>query len=191
MGSNTQSNQTPNNLVSATLVTIIPGNSFWTVAGGAQPIDAGGAVPTFNGDIVLRGGVSSMCLTNRVNPTDTMPSDPVRVVIFTVWAKSNPAVLAFPLTVPLSWDPSVVPDFDRYGRVLSRKEAILKGDGECLEVFFRHKIQKIDQAVFNSNGSRLHWFILLSQTSNTEAVPTAETVDIVHSISYSFTADAT
>lgn len=182
---------TPNNISGATLSIVTPGPTFWLAAGGAQQIDSGVPVPTFAGDVVLRGGVSSLAISNRTATTDVIASDPVRVTVYTVWTNNDPAALIFPLTVAITWDPSVIPDFPRYGKVLRRREAILKGDGECLELYYRHRIQKIDQAIYNNNGSRLQWFVLVSQTTNAETIPAPETVDLVCSHNYSFSADAT
>lgn len=181
---------TPNNLTSATLLRIRPGNSFWTAGGGAQPVDAAFAVPNFIGAIILRGGVSKLQIANRVDPTSTQPSDPVKVTVFYVWTARTPAALVFPATVPLTWDPSVQSDFWRYGKVLMKREVLLKGDGEVAEFYYRHRITKIDQIVHDNGGSRLEWFILASQATNTEAVAAPENLDIVQSINYSFSADA-
>lgn len=188
----TQSAVTPNNLIQATLVSGINGlrDNFWTALGGAVASDSGVVVPTFVGDIILRGGMSRITVTNRANPSETMPSDPVRVTVFAVWTKSNPAALTFTSAPPTLWDPSLTADFDRYGKVMWKREALLKGDGEVVEYFFRYKPQKIDQAEFNNGGSRLQWFVLVSQTSNVETTPTAETVDIVISHNVSFSGDA-
>lgn len=173
----------------ATLVVVSPGSAFWTAAGGAQPEDTGVAVPTFIGDIVLRGGVSRLCVANRTVAAEVTPTDNVRVTIFTVWTNKDVPGFAFPGTVPISWDPSVFPDFQRHGRVIGKKEAILSAGGDSVEVYFRHRIQRIDQNVHNNLGSRLQWFILLSETTNSD-VAAAEVIDITNSINYSFTGDA-
>lgn len=185
---------TPNNLISSTLNTISTMDNFWTAAGGAITADAGGAVPTFNGDIILRGGIVRLCATNRVNSTDTTPSDPVRVTIYAVWrdTASTAAVLPIlPANVSTMWDPSTLPDFQRFGKVLFKRETLLKGDGEVTQVYVKLKTQKIDQAVFINGGARLIFMVLVSQTSNTEAVPSAETIDFVVSHNLSFSSDAT
>lgn len=184
----------PNNLVDATLAIIVPGtdgaNPFWTVGGGALPEDTGVAVPTFNGDITLRGGISRISIANRVSPTDAVPTDCCRVTVFTVWNNVDIPGFVFPTTVPISWDPSVFPDFQRNGRVISKKEAILEPGGQAMELFWRHRVQRIDQNVFNNNGGRLAYFVLVSQLTNTEAIGTPENVDIVTSWNLSFSADA-
>lgn len=184
---------TPNDIVNATLAVFIPGtdgiNPFWTTGGGFQPEDTG-ITPTFLGDITLRGGVSRISIANRVTVAEATATDAVRVTVFTVWNNPNVPGFTFPATVPITWDPSVFPDFQRNGKVIGRKEAILSATGDTLELFFRHKIQLIDQPVYNNNGSRLAYFVLVSQVTNTEAVAAPETVDVVLSWNYSFSADS-
>lgn len=178
-----------NILTTATLQIITPGNAFWTVAGGAQPEDTGVLVPSFSGDITLRGGVTKLTIANRTIATEVTPTDNVRVTVFTVWTNPAAPVFIFPTTVPISWDPSVFPDFQRYGRVIGRREAILSASGDTLELSFRHRVQRIDQAVFNAGGNRLQYFVLVSETTNSDATG-AEQVDITNAINYSFAADA-
>jgi len=185
---------TPATLVDATLFTVTPGgnvagNVFWIPAGGAQSEDTGVAVPSFIGDIILRGGVSRVSISNRIDPIVTQPTDCVRVTVFTVWTNKDIPGFAFPATVPIGWDPSVFPDFQRHGRVIGRREAILKPDGEALELYYRHRIAKIDQNEFVAGGNRLQYFILVSQMGNSDAAQ-PEVVDVVTTINYSFSADA-
>lgn len=179
-----------NGMTQATLTVITPGNQFWTTGGGAVSEDAGVALPTFVGDIILRGGISKLSVSNRVGGTEVSPTDNVRVTIFTVWTQPDIPPFTFPAAVPITWDPSVFGDFQRYGKVIGKKEAILQAHGDSVEVTFRHRIQRIDQNVHFNLGSRLVWFVLVSEMSNSDT-NTVETVDIVNSISYSFVGDAT
>jgi len=185
--------QTPNNLTQATIniQSALP-NNFWTAAAGAKSPDTIGAIPTFTGDITLRGGIARIAVSNRVNPVDTQPSDPVRVTIFAVWTDSNTQGFLLPTgQVETMWDPSLFPDFTRFGKVLFKRETILKGDGESIQCYFKFKPQKIDQPIFNLGGHKLIWFILASQLTNTEADGgTPETLDFVLSHNVSFSADA-
>lgn len=182
---------TPNNTSQASFFRITPGATFWLAGSGAQPIDAGGTVPIFNGDIILRGGIVKLTLTNTPN-ADGLGSDPVRVNVFAIWTnKFYNSGYTLPTVVPLTWDPQVLPDFVTYGKVLYRKDFLLKGDGEVAEITHRMRVQKIDKAIFNAGGSRLEFFILLSQTSNTEAVAASESVSVQNSINFSFSSDAT
>lgn len=181
---------TPNDLINATLA---PFNAlttpFWTAAGGAQQADTGVAVPTFNGDIILRGGISRIAISNRPDST-ILNSDVCRVTVYAVWTDSNNSGVVLPTVVKTMWDPSLFPDFTRYGKVMFKREALLKGDGEAVQVYFKYKPQKIDQAVFSAGGSRLVWMVLVSQLTNSELVPVAENLDVVNSHNISFSADA-
>jgi len=178
---------TPGGQSDATLSIITPGDVFWTTAGGALPEDEGVTLPTFSGDIILRGGVSRVSITNRHFGVDA--ADNIRVTVFTVWTAKTVPGFTFPTTVPISWDPSVFRDFQRHGRVIGKREAILKNDGESVELFYRHRIQRIDQGVFTRGGSRLQYFVLVSQLGNTD-LGIAEVCDVSVSINYSFAADA-
>lgn len=187
IGSNAFTISTPTNLTSATLAVFLSAPSFWTVLGGTQQEDAGVAVPTFNGDIILRGGVTRLSVTNKYS---LVAGDPVRVTIFTVWNQPTVPGFVFPSNVPITWDPSCFPDFQRNGKVLSRKDAILQTAGESVEVYYRHKVQRIDQGVYFNNGARIAFFVLISQMSDSDA-GVAQVCDVVTSHSYSFAADAT
>lgn len=180
---------TPNNASEAALFINFPGNAFWTTGGGALPHDTGVPLPTFNGDIILRGGIIKLAFTNMWQTTDTRGSDPVRITLFAVWTKPELPPIAFPANVPILWDPSHVPDFHQYGKVLYKKEWLLKGDSEVCELTHRLRTQKIDRYIYTDNGSRLGFFYLLSQTSNTDS--SSEAVTVTSSISFSFSADAT
>lgn len=187
VGSASQQLTTPNNTTQASLAVIFPGRFFWTVGGGAQELDAGAGVPLFEGDVVLRGGIVKMSFTN--NWSSVGGSDPVRVVVFAVWTNPDPNLFAFSAVQPLLWDPSHQQEFRRYGKVLYRREWLLKGDSEVCELTHRMRVQKIDQGIHQNFGSSLAFFVLVSQTANTEAVIAGETVTIVNSISFSFSGD--
>lgn len=191
LGTGSQIANTPNSVFTASVIEIVPGGSFWTAAGGTVPIDGVTPPPVFTGDIILRGGVIKLTLTNTPN-ADGLGSDPVRATIFACWRnKFHNVSFALPPTVPLSWDPSVLAEFNSsYGKVLYKKEVLLKGDGEVFDMTHRMRVQKIDRAVYNQGGSRVTFIILLSQTSNTELVPLAESVTITDSINFSFVGDA-
>lgn len=180
---------TPNTLTTATLTLFNAlSTPFWTVGGGAQVVDLAIAVPGFSGDIILRGGISRLSISNRPQAT-TAAMDCCRVTIYAVWTTANTATFpAFPATPSTMWDPSLVPDFERYGKVMFKREALLKGDGEAVQVYFKYKPQKIDQAIFSAGGQRLVWMVLVSQLTNPDA--TAEDLDVVNSQNISFSADA-
>ena len=189
---------TPNTSNSATLTIINGLPVFYTTAGGAVVANLGGAVPVFDGDIILRGGIARIALANRVEQTATQLTDNVRITVYAVWTGANPNTTVFPAIgtpVPTMWDPSLIPDFERFGKVMWKKEALLKADGESVQFYFKFKVQKIDQAVFNQvggvRGQQLVWMVLASQLSNTEGAPASETIDCLTSHNVSFSGDST
>jgi len=188
---------TPNTTTGANVAQIIALPRFWEAGGGATfPANVGGTVPTFDGDIILRGGVCRIALANRVDALAAIQTDNVRCTVYAVWTTANPAALGLSNPVSTMWDPSLVPDFEKYGKVMWKREVLLKADGESVELFFKFKVQKIDQAVFGSalatiRGQSLMWLVHVSQLTNTEAAPTPENIDILVSHNVSFSSDAT
>lgn len=177
---------TPNNINRCNLAVIRHMDFFWLSANGAKPIDA--VVPDFVGGFVIRGGIQRICLTNRANETTNRPADPVRITIYAVWTTPNPiSINSFTMAEqPTLFDPSSIPNFNQYGKVKFRREVVLKGDGETVEVMVRFKPQRIDRDIYIAGGNRLVWLVTAAQCSNTETIAAPETVDIVvlHSISF-------
>lgn len=189
---------TPVGILNSTLQVIVPEGAFWTIGGGYQPPDTSTVVPhDFTGDIILRGGIYKLSIQLRnkiITQTATTygpENDSVRVVCWLVWTNKSPVIPfgAWPTTVASTWSPDLVADFQEYGRVIGRRECLLKTGGEAMEIQYRHKIQKIDQPVHAAGGGRLNVFVVVSQLGSSDA--TSETVDIVSSHNLTFCADAT
>lgn len=169
-----------------------PGVDFWTLEGGLQQLDANVVPPNFTDDIILRGGISRVVACN-INDTN-----PVKVRIWAIWAKSNPnSAKIINQNVSTEWDPSLVPDFQKFGRVLYEREAILLPGGNPLVLVHRFKPQKIDQAVFKGElgvgssvpgGSQLYWMIGVANYS-AEAASAAVHVCVSYNLSFSGDAD--
>jgi len=166
------------------------GTQFWSTGGGAQQINEGVAVPAFDSDIVLRGGVARISVMNP--ETDV----PCRVKIFAVWASTSPAASIYVnnnnTNKSLEWDPTVIPDFYRFGRVLFRKEALLPDVNSSMECMYRFKPQKIDQGDFLGSatvpsGSQLWWIVTFAPLIGNLI---ADNIPIVKSYNLSFSADA-
>lgn len=168
---------------------------FWTTGGGAQPIDTGVPVPLFSGDVVQRGGMCRIVITN---PDSAVP---VRVKVFGVWAREVPKLQVYANThatvFSQEFDPSIVPDFHEFGSVMFRREVLLLPGAQPFEVTHRLKPQKHDQNVFmgntslivNSNpaGNQLWWcFQMVPQTSNAAV----DNLSVLISFNLSFSADA-
>jgi len=184
---------TPNNVTNATLTLINALPVFWTVAAGLQQNDVGVTPPIFNGDIILRGGIGRITISNLPDLTGTS-LDNCRVTVFAVWTTASPILPAgFPATPSTMWDPSVQPEFEKFGKVLFKRDVILKADGDSVQFDFKFKVQKIDQQVFlqTNRGSSLIWMLLVSQLSNSEAPGNiVETFQVQTSHNVSFSADA-
>lgn len=137
------------------------GNAFWTAAGGALPIDAGVVVPPFDANIIIRGGIARCEVYNGA-------VESVRVDIFSVWTNAHPLdEFATDFTVSSEWDPTLQPDFQRFGKVINRKTMFLEPKGSIL-VTHRFKTQKLDTPQFigldgitsdTPSGKTLFWFI--------------------------------
>lgn len=178
-------------LAEAGVTVVRPADEFWTVAGGAIPAAQTGVVPAFRNSVTLRGGIASLAVSNAA--TNDEIGETIRITIFYIWTRKNPASATeffVPTTVPIRWDPSVEPDFTKYGSVFGRKEAVLK-PGDMVEVFHRQRIQKIDLDVYNplegTGGSRLEYWIL---SSPIEQLAAPESIRTVTSHNYSFVGDA-
>lgn len=179
---------TPNNITDSTVTVIRALQDFYTIAGGAQPIDSGVAVPNFGQDIVLRGGVCRLTLANP-NPDIAAVGggDTIRCRVFAVWTTKNTDLGVWPPSVPSLWDPSIITDFSRYFKVLFSREFMMEPNGRAFDVSFRHRLKKIDKNEFQNNNNQLFWIVLTNQITNADVL--AESITAVVSHNVSFTAD--
>lgn len=151
-------------------------------------MDSGSALPTFVGDITLRGGLSRMMFFNSEDIQ-------MRIKVYAVWAIKNPSFTVYTALNNsgrgVDWDPSCVAEFStEFGKIMYSKEAIVD-PGQNFEVVHRFKPQKIDQVRFlgaaaDPAGSQLWWmFVAACTTVN----PGAGSIRIVNSWNLSFSAD--
>lgn len=158
---------------------------FWTVAGGAQPIDLGVPVAIFDpSSIVLRGGLSRITFTN--NST----ADSVRIQLYVMWAQDSADASTIPpngTLVPTSWEPTVAPDLTNNFKMMYRREFILLPGSRPMCISHRYKPQKIDSHEFLNASSKLHFMYTLEQTSNVNLG--AESVTVVLDYNLSFVGD--
>ena len=172
--------------------TIEFGARFWTPAGGAVGVDTAVAVPTFQDDIILRGGVITMTLCNDnegANPHD------IRVRIWLIVTDQTPGIGA---TVPPNgsggvasnfsrdWDPSVVADSKKEfaKRIILNREALVQ-NGETLVLRHRLRTQKIDQEDYLDDNNKLFWVVAVSPN-----IGQANTFTCTASYNLSFSGDA-
>lgn len=133
--------------------------AFWVTAGGAVAPNAGAVPAVTTQDIILRGGKYGFRITNPDNVTN----DPVNITVFIIQTPMTPNLAVLTTPVATSWDPSIVPNFQRdVGRILYKKDFILK-DEDCLEVERRLKCRKVDTGIWGANnGTRPILLVLLS-----------------------------
>lgn len=170
-------------------VSVLPDNAtapftpFWTTGGGAISSDTGVAVPLFNGDIVIRGGMARATFNN--NGT----SDAVRLRLFMVRSIYNPNFSVLPaansIFGPTSWDPSLLPDFVKFGRVLRSWEFLMLPGQRPITVKFPLKTRKIDQDIHNSaRGQRFFWMFHVSNCSDVDTAANTVTTHFSHNLSF-------
>jgi hypothetical protein len=166
------------------------GTQFWAAAGGAQAVDTGVAVPSFDSDIVLRGGIARI---HVMNPEDDVP---MRVKIYGVWAASRPSAAVYTAVHnqnrSLEWDPSIEADFHEFGKVLFVKEAMLANINETIECVYKFKPQKIDQhehlgSATQPSGNQLWWMVTIAPLT-TNVI--SDLAPFVKSFNLSFVGDA-
>lgn len=159
---------------------------FWTPLGGLLPIDATTPTATFSGDKIIRGGKIKIDVTNLSD------QDSIKVQAWLVFVTLNPAVgvitpYVAPAAVAREFDPSHIPDFKRYGRVVLQRETILLPESRPWSVEYRLRPQKVDTNTWLNGGSQFVWFITQSSYSETDA--TVNTLQVVRSYSLSFASD--
>jgi len=154
-------------------------NPFWTSTGGAVTVDTGVTLPTFIGDIILRGGVYTATFAN------TSAND-VKLNLYYTTTVPDPVITIVPTTSAISWDPSVTPDFNsQVGKPWMNKTVLLEG-GNSYSISHRFKIQKIDQTTYIVEGLTPIIWVCLSNIGNSSA----NTIRVARSYNLSFSADA-
>jgi len=158
--------------------------NFWTVGGGAQIIEEGGSVPTFVGDVTIRGGQSKIEFTNNSTV------DCVKVKLWLVFTNRNPSFSILPTNgdpTGRDFDPSTIPEFERVGRVAMTKEFYLLPGNRPTEIAYRLRPRKVDQTIHNLGGEQPQWMYTLACNSNVDS--TVDNVTVIDSHSLSFSAD--
>ena len=169
-----------------TRVTAFPSVAPWLIGGGLQIIDFGSPAPTFSSDIIVRGGMIRCVMTNESN------TDAMRVKAYLVWANNDPNLTTIPGsgTVSTMWDPSLIPDFKEFGKIITSREALLLPGSNPLEIYHRLRIQKIDQDVFvDRGGSQFYWYIQVCRLASFNLI-TLPRCKIVTSHNISIAGDA-
>lgn len=156
---------------------------FWQSLGGAVTPDTGVAVPTFTGDIVLRGAQMGLILGN---PTTTL-NDGLRFNILLVKSTQDFDTTGFPTSVPIGWDPSLHPDFRRRIGTIMLNRQVLVSQNEVAEIKYRRRIQKIDQGDYAAGVERFYWVVIVSNSY----LGSVQDVSVTSYFNGSFSGDAT
>lgn len=157
---------------------------FWTVAGGAIPVDQAGVVPVFSpSSIILKGGMSKIVITSGQSP------DALRVKVWAVWAKSRPDytnnVPGNGSLLPSDWDPTLHPDFHESFTMLFGREVLLLPGSRPMELSYRYKCRKIDTDEFAiEGGNQLLWFVLVTEVGASDALGSVVTVVTSHNLAF-------
>lgn len=155
---------------------------FWTSGGGAIQSDVGVAVPTFTGDVVVRGGVLGIRITNQ--SADTQPQQ-VRVTLFRTTDKQGVAPPGI-ANQPVGFDVSQLVDFKTlYGKIMMTKTALLE-NSNVVECVFRMKVHKVDQYDYSQLTKRFYWAVSVGGTESAAA----STATVTQYWNASFVADA-
>lgn len=150
---------------------------FWTTAGGAFGVD-GGTVPSFEGNLILRGGTMGLTLTNTLTDTATL-----ECWVYLIHTADNFVAPTGP--VNRGWDPTIIPDFEtKVGKVLMCKKVMLDNQAS---VTIEHKIKcrHVDQTIWTAGYRKPNWIVLLG--NNESAV--AANVTAIRYINLSFAGD--
>lgn len=160
--------------------------AFWTAGGGARAVDSTTPLPLFQDDITIRGGYGSLTFTN------VDANDAIRVKLYLLRSNPSPDFGVLPVdqsVVPLSAstvDPSLIPDLERFGRVVKGYDFILLPGQRPITLFERLRVQKVDQNIFQvAGGNRMYWMYFCSQTSNADSVNNTLRIQFSHNLSFS------
>jgi len=137
-------------LKSVSIVTMYHEN-FYLAAGGAT------TTQTFNGDIVIRGGLCKLRVFHNHSVT-------VNVEVTKVFLKDkNPVIAA---TVPLAWDPTCLVDFQEFYSIGETKAFDIE-PGDHATVVHRLGVNKIDQSLSTALQRQPAWLITVRNPSGT------------------------
>lgn len=168
------------------IVSLLPiVNPFWTVAGGALPIDEAIGVPTFDeSTVILRGGRSEV--------TVGVPGvDSVKLKVYLIYIKNNADMTGFNAltSVPTLWDPSHYTDFEQLFKIISAKEYIMLPGSRPLAFINTFRPKKIDWDSYRNGQEHLAYVFTIQQLTDADVLPGSVIFTISHSVSFS--ADAT
>jgi len=139
--------------------------AFWTALGGAITPDAASALPVFDADITVRGGIIGCRITNVVD-TAVASTGTISGTMMLIRSTKAFNAAVIPASVSLGWDPTYVNDFNTtIGRIVMRKTFLLR-DTDVAMLEWRLKIHKVDQTDYNNFFNQFIWVLVLNTTDN-------------------------
>jgi len=155
---------------------------FWTTNGGAVSHVSGGTVPTFDGDIVIRGGEIGV---NILNVGDVS----VTVEVYLMFSVSNPTFVTIGNgsgDSNIGFEPTMIPEFRQTnGKVLMKKEFLLQPDQTGI-VTRKLFVQKVDKDNFIAGASQYQWLVNCRNLQNDSVA----VVNVARMYNLTFTGDA-
>jgi len=124
----------------------INGSAFWTVAGGCQAIDQGVPVPTFQDDIILRGGKYTLTIANNIDVLSATNGDTLTVRVWLILCNEDglPDDLV-DAALSREWDPTLYPDFRKLLGSVKLYRTIKIAPQDSFKVEYRDRVRKIDK----------------------------------------------
>lgn len=160
-------------------------NPFYTAAGGAISPDSAQALPLFTGDVIIRGGMIGLRLTNTFDSA-APANNTLQGVVFLVRTTKNYTPAALPATIPVGWDPTLVQDFNtKIGRIVYRKSFLLR-DTDSANIEYRLRLRKVDVGDYVNEFNELIWIVIGGNVD----VSTARVMNVQYYYNLSFSADA-
>lgn len=159
----------------------------WTVGGGALANDFGTPVPIFSGDIIIRGGVLGIRISNQ--SADSQPQEVKVFLLVTPNRSTTGAALAPPAISdqPVGFDLSQLTDFPSiYGKVLYSKTALIE-NSNVVEFVYRMRTHRIDRYQYAQAAKRFYWVVAVGGTETAAA----STATVTQYWNASFVGDST
>jgi len=142
---------------------------FWTPSGGTLVADFGGAVPTFIGDIIVRGGTLGVRVSNQA--ADLQPLE-CKVFLLMTPKKTSVGAAVPPPTIsnqPIGFDLSQLTDFSSlYGKILYSRSALIE-NANVVEFVYRMRVHKVDQFEYSQTSRRFYWVVCIGATESSSA----------------------
>lgn len=153
-------------------------DAFWTAGGGLVSADVN--TPTFGGgDLFIRGGLSTLCITNT---SDTI----MEVTIWSATTTHEGFSVTDDTTIDRAYDPSILSDFQTIYRFGGNTSTLLK-PGESTKRLGRIRQDKIDQTLYTLGKRRSLWIYKIVVLG----AETAKTASVEQRHNLSFTGDMT